>query len=204
MGTAAKMGLLLFGALLVLGIVGAGAAVAAYSQLSKGLPPAQNLETIVLPEQSIVWDREHEVELARFGEFNREVVAFEDIPPVLIDATTAIEDASFWENAGFDPIGIAAAGIDSLRGRPRGASTITQQLVRQRLLTNGQHGRDRAVREPQAERDHPVDPRHPGVRGRGRQAADHGGLPQSELLRQRVVRHRRGRQGLLRQGRSRT
>ena len=90
----------------------------------------------MLPEQSIVWDREHEVELARFGEFNREVVAFEDIPPVLIDATTAIEDASFWENAGFDPIGIAAAGIDSLRGRPRGASTITQQLVRQRLLTN--------------------------------------------------------------------
>ena len=136
MGTAAKMGLLLFGALLVLGIVGAGAAVAAYSQLSKGLPPPQKLETIVLPEQSIVWDREHKVELARFGEFNREVVAFEDIPPVLVDATTAIEDASFWENAGFDPIGIVAAGIDSLRGRPRGASTITQQLVRQRLLTN--------------------------------------------------------------------
>ena len=76
MGAAAKMGLLLFGALLVLGIVGAGAAVAAYTQLSQGLPNPEKLETIALPEQSIVWDREHKVELARFGEFNREVVAF--------------------------------------------------------------------------------------------------------------------------------
>src|SRR5690349_16733641 len=136
MGGAARMGLLLFGALVVLGLVGAGAAVAAYTQLSKGLPEPTALEKIVLPEQSVVWDRTHEVELARFGEFNREVVEFKDIPPVLVDATTAIEDSSFWDNAGFDPIGIVAAGVDSLRGRPRGASTITQQLVRQRLLTS--------------------------------------------------------------------
>ena len=36
----------------------------------------------------------------------------------------------------FDPVAIAAAGLDAIRGRPRGASTITQQLVRQRLLTD--------------------------------------------------------------------
>ena len=52
----------------------------------------------------------------------------------MIDATTAIEDKDFWENAGFDPIGIVSAGLDTLSGRPRGASTITQQLVRARLL----------------------------------------------------------------------
>ena len=62
-------------------------------------------------------------------------MTFNEIPPVLVDATTAVEDGSFWDNAGFDTIGIIAAGIDSLRGAPRGASTITQQLVRQRLLT---------------------------------------------------------------------
>ncbi len=135
MGAAARMGLVLFAALLVLGIVGAGVAVAGFASLSRSLPSPAMLEEIVLPEQSIVWDRAHEVELARFGEFNREVVTFDEIPPVLVDATTAIEDASFWENAGFDPIGIAAAGVDAIRGRPRGASTITQQLVRQRLLT---------------------------------------------------------------------
>ena len=82
-----------------------------------------------------MYDRTGQVELARFGEFNRDVVTFDQIPPVLVDATTAVEDGSFWDNAGFDTIGIMAAGIDSLRGAPRGASTITQQLVRQRLLT---------------------------------------------------------------------
>ena len=63
-----------------------------------------------------------------------EVVAFEEIPAIVIDAQTAIEDKTFWENAGFDPLAIISAGIDSIRGRSRGASTITQQLVRQRLL----------------------------------------------------------------------
>ena len=52
----------------------------------------------------------------------------------MLDATTAIEDKDFWINAGFDPLGIISAGLDTISGRPRGASTITQQLVRNRLL----------------------------------------------------------------------
>ena len=64
----------------------------------------------------------------------REVVTFDEIPPILLDATTAIEDKTFWENAGFDPVAIISATLDSLRGNSRGASTITQQLVRARLL----------------------------------------------------------------------
>ena len=87
-----------------------------------------------------MYDRTGKIELARFGEFNRDVVTFDQIPPVLVDATTAVEDGSFWDNAGFDTIGIVAAGIDSLRGAPRGASTITQQLVRQRLLDPERRG----------------------------------------------------------------
>ena len=129
------MGLVLFGVLVLAGVVGAGVTLATYASISKDLPPPTALEDIQLPEQSVVYDRTGKVELARFGEFNREVVKFADIPPVLVDATTAVEDGSFWDNAGFDTIGIVAAGIDSLRGAPRGASTITQQLVRQRLLT---------------------------------------------------------------------
>ena len=130
------MGLVLFGVLVVGGFVGAGVALATYASVSSGLPDPTALEKIQLPEQSVVYDRTGKVELARFGEFNREVVTFDEIPPVLVDATTAVEDGSFWDNAGFDTVGIVAAGIDSLRGHPRGASTITQQLVRQRLLTD--------------------------------------------------------------------
>ena len=135
-GPAATMGLVLFAAFVVAGIVGAGAALATYASVSADLPDPTALEKIELPEQSIVYDRTGKIELARFGEFNRQVVNFPDIPPVLVDATTAVEDGSFWDNAGFDTVGIVAAGIDSLRGHPRGASTITQQLVRQRLLSD--------------------------------------------------------------------
>ena len=55
----------------------------------------------------------------------------------MLDATTAVEDQFFWTNPGFDPSGIISAGLDTLSGRPRGASTITQQLVRARLLPAG-------------------------------------------------------------------
>ena len=74
------------------------------------------------------------MQLARLGDDRREVVTFDDIPPELVDATTAIEDKTFWENSGFDPAGFVSAAIDTLKGNDRGGSTITQQLVRSRLL----------------------------------------------------------------------
>ena len=152
MGAAATMGLLLLVALVVLGAAGSVVAVVRFTGLIQDLPDPARLEEIVLPEQSVIYDRTGTIELARFGEFNREVVTFDEVPPVLVDATTAIEDKTFWENSGFDPVGIVVAGIDAIRGKPRGASTITQQLVRQRLLTEDgsaqtQVSAERKVRE---------------------------------------------------------
>ena len=37
--------------------------------------------------------------------------------PVLIDATTSIEDKTFWKNAGFDPVGIISAALDTRHGQ---------------------------------------------------------------------------------------
>src|SRR5438874_626160 len=124
--------LFLFSTLIVVGLLGLAGAVAAYNYYSQGLKdPRQALEAITFDQQTIVYDRTGKVELARLGSNKREVVTFEQIPPEMIDATTAIEDKTFWENAGFDPAGIVSAGLDTLHGNARGASTITQQLVRQ-------------------------------------------------------------------------
>jgi membrane peptidoglycan carboxypeptidase len=131
--TAGWLGIILFFFLAGVGAIGALAAISVYSSLALGLNPVTDMENYELPEESIVFDRKG-TELARFGEFKREVVTFEEIPPILLDATTAIEDKTFWENAGFDPVAIFSAGLDSLRGRGRGASTVTQQLTRMRLL----------------------------------------------------------------------
>ncbi len=116
---------------------GAGAlfTVAAYNFYAQGLPdPGAALNDLRFEQQTIVYDRTGKVELARLGTLRREVTTFANIPDEMLDATTAIEDQGFWTNPGFDPSAIVSAGLDTLAGRPRGASTITQQLVRARLL----------------------------------------------------------------------
>jgi membrane peptidoglycan carboxypeptidase len=119
----------------VTGFVGMVFAVGLYNQYAAGLPsPKEILADLDFDQPSLVYDRTGKVELARLGSLRREVVAFDEIPDEMLDATTAIEDQDFWTNPGFDPIGIVSAGLDTIAGRPRGASTITQQLVRQRLL----------------------------------------------------------------------
>jgi membrane peptidoglycan carboxypeptidase len=127
--------LLLFSSLLILGGVGFVGTVSAYAYYSNGLPdPTTQLETLTFEQPSIVYDRTGTIELARFGELRRELLTFEEIPPEMIDATTSIEDKDFWTNPGFDIGAIVSAGLDTIAGRPRGASTITQQLVRAKLL----------------------------------------------------------------------
>jgi membrane peptidoglycan carboxypeptidase len=123
--------------LLSLLLAGAGAlfTVAAYNYYASGLPdPKSQLTDLDFEQQTIVTDRTNKVELARLGTLRRELVTFDQIPGEMLDATTAIEDKDFWANPGFDPAGIVSAGLDTVSGRPRGASTITQQLVRNRLL----------------------------------------------------------------------
>ena len=108
-GPAATMGLVVVAAFVALGFTGAAFAVSTYRSLAADLPDPSLLERIELPQRSVVYDRTGTVELARFGEFNRETVSFDEIAPVLVDATTAIEDRTFWDNSGFDPLGIVAA-----------------------------------------------------------------------------------------------
>src|SRR6478752_1745679 len=118
-------------------LAGAGAVVAmgAYNYYAAGLPdPVAALTNIDFEQQTIIYDRTGKIELARLGDLKRELVTYDQLPGEIIDATTAIEDKDFWSNPGFDPIGIVSAGLDTLQGKARGASTITQQLVRARLL----------------------------------------------------------------------
>jgi len=134
--TVGWVAIIVFAFLAGLGAIGAVATVGVYVALAsdRDLPLPSDLTNYVLPEETVILDRKGTRELARFGDARREIVTFEEIPPLVLDATTAIEDKTFWENAGFDPVAIVAAGLDSVRGNSRGASTITQQLVRQRLL----------------------------------------------------------------------
>jgi membrane peptidoglycan carboxypeptidase len=117
-----------------LGALAAIAVVSTYVSMSQGLVDPSALTANQVAQDSVIYDRTGKTVLAHFGATNRQVVTFDQIPKVLIDATTAVEDKTFWTNPGFDPTAVISSGIDAIRGNPRGASTITQQLVRERLL----------------------------------------------------------------------
>jgi len=127
--------IILFGSFLAIGLAGLVGVAAAYNYYSQGLPdPRDTLSNLSFDQQTVLTDRTGKIELARLGDFKRQIVTFDQIPPEMIDATTAIEDKDFWVNPGFDVAGFVSATLDTLSGHPRGGSTITQQLVRARLL----------------------------------------------------------------------
>lgn len=64
-------------------------------------------------------------------EKRRTVVPYEDLPRHVPRAVVAAEDARFWDHSGFDFQAMRDAGEEALEGgRMRGASTITQQLMK--------------------------------------------------------------------------
>ena len=107
---------------------------------------------------------------------------------MLVDATTAVEDRTLLGEQRVRPRR-HHLGRRRRPPRPRPRRLDDHPAARPPAPPERrERGRDRGHREPQGQGDHPVDPRHAGLPGRGRQAADHGRLPQPELLRQRVVR----------------
>lgn len=57
-----------------------------------------------------------------------------DIPDLFVEAVLATEDARFFEHPGLDPMGTTRAFLELLSGRTRGASGITQQLVKNQIV----------------------------------------------------------------------
>ncbi|MET1232352.1 MAG: transglycosylase domain-containing protein [Candidatus Limnocylindrales bacterium] len=125
----------MFAVVASIGAAGGGVALAAVMTFTQGLPDPVLLEDLRFAQPTIVYDRTGTIELGRFQAQDRRVVPFEELPTLLLDATTNTEDRTFWENEGFDPAAILSAAADHLTGASsRGASTVTQQLVRARLL----------------------------------------------------------------------
>lgn len=124
------------GALFVLGIISVGAA---YLLVAKDLPSVVNLDERRVAESSQIYDRTGEVLLYEIsGEENRRSITEEEIPDTLKQAFIAVEDQAFYEHIGVRPLAIARAAVSNITGRGigGGASTITQQFVKNALLTN--------------------------------------------------------------------
>jgi membrane peptidoglycan carboxypeptidase len=125
--------------LLGLAAVPVVAAGIAFASLTSDLPSPQDLAKAPLALSTDVYDRSGSQLLYTFAEERREPVKIDDVPQTLIDATVAAENKTFWTDPGVDLLGIARAAIADLLGNTTGAggaSTITQQLVKQRIVGN--------------------------------------------------------------------
>jgi 1A family penicillin-binding protein len=102
----------------------------------RSLPSPKLLSEFPYPESTEIFDRNDNLLYEIHGEENRVPINLKDLPDHLIDATLAIEDEKFYRHSGFDLKGISRAVVSIfLERKLEGGSTITQQLVKNALLT---------------------------------------------------------------------
>lgn len=112
-----------------------GLAVIAF--LMRDLPSPRRLtsqENFAVSTQ--IFSRDGQLLYEVFADENRIPINIDELPPHILQATIAIEDKNFYKHFGFDLEGILRAARNNLFGQQvHGGSTITQQLVKNALLS---------------------------------------------------------------------
>jgi penicillin-binding protein 1A len=132
----------LFGLGVVAVLIAAGGGWILYKQAAKDLPDYTALKNYEPPVMSRVHAANGEL-VAEYANERRLFLPSQAIPQLLKNAFLSAEDKNFYEHSGLDPEGIVRAAIVSVQNklagrRPQGASTITQQVAKNFLLTNEQ------------------------------------------------------------------
>jgi penicillin-binding protein 1A len=120
-------------AVILLGFIG-------FFILSSGLPSIDSLKNYQPPLESRVYADNFQL-VADLGNQHRIYVPYDQIPPVVAQAFISAEDRLFWVTPGINPLAIVRAGLVDITRigsghRPLGASTITEQVVKNMLLEN--------------------------------------------------------------------
>jgi len=112
----------------------------------RDLPNHEQLAQYTPPTISRIYSGEGRI-IDEFAQERRLFVPAEDIPDLVKHAFISAEDKNFYTHRGYDPRGMVAAAVDALRGgRLRGASTITQQVMKNFLLSSDRSA-ERKIKE---------------------------------------------------------
>ena len=111
-----------------------------------GLPNHEQLAKYEPKTISYVYSGEGRL-MDEFAAERRIFTPVDEIPPVVRGAFISAEDKNFYLHAGYDPLGIVKALFDAVQGgRLRGASTITQQVMKNFLLSSDRSA-ERKIKE---------------------------------------------------------
>ncbi|MEZ4404186.1 MAG: PBP1A family penicillin-binding protein [Kofleriaceae bacterium] len=122
---------------LVLTALGAAVIAGVFWMYSKNLPAITKLGDYHPRQVTVVVDRDGDRIGEIYADERRTLVTFDEVPPILVDAFVAAEDANFWTHGGIDYRGMVRAFFANLKSgkTKQGASTITQQVVKTFLLS---------------------------------------------------------------------
>lgn len=102
----------------------------------RDIPNPKQLSSDIYPESSQVLDRKGRLIYEIYADKRRTPTKLDEVPESLKKATLAIEDANFYRHNGFDVKGIMRGLFRTVvQKRLQGGSTLTQQLVKNALLT---------------------------------------------------------------------
>ena len=120
----------------ILVIIGAGI-LWFYVWILKDLPTPERLLTQPPPLTTKIYDRDNRLLYKIYRDQNRTLVPLDKIPPCFINATLAIEDKNFYKHNGLAVEGLTRALKRNIFNQQlEGGSTITQQLIKNTLLTS--------------------------------------------------------------------
>lgn len=126
--------------ILVAGIIAFSAGLGTFKAIIDASPSIDHLLEKIQPEgyTTIIYDLQgNEVQKLHGADANRIYVEYDQIPSFLGEAFIAIEDERFWRHNGVDLQGFMRAIFTNIRTRSfsEGASTITQQIIKNNVLT---------------------------------------------------------------------
>ncbi len=121
---------------------------AVFWMYGRDLPSHESLAQYKPPTISRIYSGEGQL-IDEFAQERRLFTPSEEIPDLVKQAFISAEDKNFYSHQGYDPRGIIAAGVEAVRTKGetvRGASTITQQVMKNFLLS-GDRRAERKIKE---------------------------------------------------------
>nr|WP_253762102.1 MULTISPECIES: PBP1A family penicillin-binding protein [unclassified Ruegeria] len=121
---------------------------AVFWMYGRDLPSHESLAQYKPPTISRIYSGEGQL-IDEFAQERRLFTPSEEIPDLVKQAFISAEDKNFYTHQGYDPRGIIAAGVEAVRSKGetvRGASTITQQVMKNFLLS-GDRRAERKIKE---------------------------------------------------------
>lgn len=119
---------------------------AIFAMYGRDLPNTDQLAQYTPPTISRIYSGRGQL-IDEFAQERRLFAPADEIPDMVKQAFISAEDKNFYNHKGYDPLGMAAAAVDAAQGgRLRGASTITQQVMKNFLLS-GDRSAERKIKE---------------------------------------------------------